>query len=620
MFFFYFAEPEKQFMSIKKTGKKQTKRGGRAGMFKLLKPYKRMIVLLVLFALIGNAANLVIPRIIAQGIDAYSEGNYVLKTILTEFLVAAAVIFIFSVMQTVVQTYASEKVGFDLRKKLSDKISKQSYAFIQEANPSKLLTNLTSDMDSVKMFISLGVSSIVSSVFMIIGTSVFLIIINWKLAIPVLLLIPSVGISFFYVLKKVRVLFLRSREVVDWLNRVINESILGSAIIRVINSQQTEYRKFLNASAEARDLGISIVTLFATLIPLITFFGNLATLTILVLGGHLVISGHLSLGDFAAFNSYVAILIFPIIVIGFISNLIAQASASYERIEGVLNAEETADTGTYNKPLKGDIELKNVSVVYDDKPALRNVSFQIKSRSRTAVIGPTAAGKTQLLYLLTGLIKPNSGEVFFDGVRLNEYNKEKFHNQIGIVFQDSVMFNMSLLENISFSETVTDESLKKAIETAGLSDFVDTLPKRLDTIVSERGTSLSGGQKQRIMLARALALNPKILLLDDFTARVDQQTEQKILKNVRLNYPDLTLVSVTQKISPVKDFDQIILLMEGEVVASGKHETLRSTSPEYVQIYESQKSTSHYEMSSGPEPEQIISVRGKQASDTSKNN
>ena len=583
-------------MAKSKTESKNKKSGGRMGMLLLLKPYKKMIFLLILFALVGNAANLVIPRIIAHGIDSYTADNYVLKTILIEFLIAVGTIFLFTVLQTVVQTYASEKVGFDLRKKLSDKISQQSYAFIQEANPSKLLTNLTSDMDSVKMFVSTGVASIVSSVFMIIGTSVFLLIINWKLAIFVLFLIPSVGVTFFFILKKVRVLFVRSREVIDWLNRVINESILGAAIIRVINSQQVEYRKFLNASAEARDLGISIVTLFATLIPLITFFGNLATLAILVMGGHFVISEQLSLGDFAAFNSYVTILIFPIIVIGFISNLIAQASASYQRIESVLNQEDTADTGTIEKELEGDVELRNVSVFYDDKPALKNVSFCIEKGSRTAIIGPTAAGKTQLLYLLTGLIRPDKGEVLMDRININDFKKEIFHHKIGIVFQDSVMFNMTLRENIAFSETVTDESLQKAIETAELKEFVSTLPKHLDTMVSERGTSLSGGQKQRIMLARALALDPKILLLDDFTARVDQQTEQKILRNVRENYPDLTLISVTQKISPVKDFDQIILLMEGEVVASGKHDALRSSSPEYVQIYESQKSTSHYEL------------------------
>jgi ATP-binding cassette subfamily B protein len=573
-------------------------RKGKNGIFALLKPYRAMIALLVLFSLIGNTANLIVPRIIAKGIDTYAEGSFSYKIILMQFLTATTVIFLFSIFQTVVQTLTSERVGFKLRESLSQKISGQSFTFIQEMNPSKLLTNLTADVDSIKSFVSLGVSSIVSSVVMIIGTVILLLIIDWELALPVLMIIPSVAITFFIISKKIRVLFLRGREVIDWLNRVINESILGSAIIRVINSQQPEYVKFLKASGESRDIGISIVNLFATLVPLIIFFANLATLTILALGGHFVIAGKLSLGDFAAFNSYVTILVFPIIMIGFMSNVFAQASASFQRIESVLNTPESAEEGTVETELTGKTELKNVSVFYDEKPVLKDISFSIEPGSRTAIIGPTAAGKTQLLYLLTGLIKPAEGTVEFDGIQPGDYKKETFYKNVGIVFQDSVMFNMSLRENVSFSPTVTAESLQKAIQTAGLDEFVDTLPDKLETIVSERGTSLSGGQKQRIMLARALAVNPKILLLDDFTARVDQLTEQKILKRLKENYPEITLISVTQKINPVKDFDKIILLMEGELIAAGKHEQLHATYPEYVQIYESQQSTSHYELQS----------------------
>jgi ATP-binding cassette, subfamily B, bacterial len=572
--------------------------GKKSGLFVLLKPYTSMIVLLVVFALLGNGANLVIPKIISYGIDSFTSGQYVLKNVVLAFLFASTAIFLFSYLQAIVQTYASERVAFDLRKKLSDKISRQSFSFIREANPSKLLTNLTSDMDSVKMFVAQAVASIVSSVFMIIGTCVLLLTINWKLAVPIITMIPLIGISFWFVLRKVRVLFKRSREIIDWLNQVITESILGAAIIRVINSQQLEYEKFLKANTEAKNVGISILTLFATLIPVITFVANLATLTILALGGHFVINGSLTLGDFAAFNSYVSILIFPIIVIGFMSNAIARASASYERIEKVLRKPETIGKGTDTTPLQGNIEVKNVTVLYDDKPVLKNVSFSVKAGSRTAIIGPTAAGKSQLLYLLTGLIRPDEGTVLFEGINSENFQKEIFHRQIGFVFQDSVLFNLSLRENIAFSNTVTDESLAKAIETAELKGFVESLPKKLDTLVSERGTSLSGGQKQRIMLARALALHPKILLLDDFTARVDPQTEQKILHNVMNNYPGLTLISVTQKISPVKHFDQIIMLMEGEVIETGPHETLLAKCPEYIQIYNSQQSTSHYELQS----------------------
>ena len=581
-----------------KVGKQETKQQDRINqqLFKLLKPYRLLVVLLILFALLGNAANLVIPAIISRGIDTYVSGDYVVGNILREFLLAIVIIFVFSYLQMIVQTYASERVGFDLRKQLSEKISRQSYSFIQKSNPSRLLTNLTSDIDSVKLFVSQAVTSIVSSAFMIVGTSVLLLIINWRLAVPVIFMIPIIGLSFSFVLKKAKVLFRKSREVVDWLNKVINESILGAAVIRVLNSQTIEYRKFLAASSEARDLGISIVTLFATLIPLITLIANMATLTILSLGGYLVISGDLSLGDFAAFNSYVALLIFPIIVIGFMSNVIARATASYERIDKVMKAPETENTGSLVRPLQGNIRFSNIVVKYNETTVLKHVSFKIDAGTRTAIIGPTAAGKSQLLYLLTSLVKPDEGEVEFDGVNIEQYDKEKFFNQVGFVFQDSVLFNMSLRENIAFSDTVTDASLQKAIDTAGLSEYIQTLPKKLDTMVSERGTSLSGGQKQRIMLARALALNPKILLLDDFTSRVDQHTEQKIQQNVLKNYPDITLISVTQKIEPVKDFDQIVLLMEGEMIAAGTHKSLRSSCPEYVQIYESQKSKSHYEL------------------------
>jgi ATP-binding cassette subfamily B protein len=431
-----------------------------------------------------------------------------------------------------------------------------------------------------------------------VGASILLLTINWKLALCVIAIIPIIGGTFFYVLKKVRALFMKSREVIDWLNKVINESILGSALIRVINSQQLEFDKFLQANTKAKDFGLSILRLFAGLIPVITFSANIAMLSILALGGHFVINGTMSLGDFAAFNSYLAQLIFPILVIGFMSNIIAAATASFQRINTVLNASDNTEKGVLKETLQGNIQLTDVSVSYGQKPALKAISMDIKAGSKIAVIGPTAAGKTQLLYLLTGLITPKSGTILFDGKSIETYNSESFHSQVGFVFQDSIIFNMSIRENIAFSDTVTDESLQKAIDTAELREFIESLPEKLSTIVSERGSSLSGGQKQRIMLARALAINPRVLLLDDFTARVDANTENKILANVQKNYPGLTLLSVTQKIASVEHYDQIILLMQGEIIASGKHDDLMKTSPEYVQIFNSQQSTSNYELQS----------------------
>ena len=449
------------------------------------------------------------------------------------------------------------------------------------------------------MFVSQAVVSIASSLFIIVGASILLLSINWKLGLCVMAIVPIIGTAFYLVLKKVRALFIKSREVIDRLNKVISESILGAALIRVVNSQQLEYNKFLEANTQAKSLGLSILKLFAGLIPVIVFTANMAGLTILILGGHFVITGSMSLGSFAAFNSYLAMLIFPILVIGFMSNIMAQATASYQRIStGTAYHPMLPDTGQFPAQLPAKLQLNDVGLLYGQKPALKNINLQIQPGSRIAVIGPTAAGKTQLLYLLTGLIKPSSGQITFDGHAIDDYNKESFYSQVGFVFQDSIVFNMSIRENIAFSDTVTDESLQKAIETAELKDLIDRMPQGLNTIVSERGSSLSGGQKQRIMLARALAINPKILLLDDFTARVDQNTERKILQNVHDNYPGLTLISVTQKIAAIEQYDQIIVLMEGEVVATGKHEDLIKTNVDYIQIFNSQQSTSNYEVMS----------------------
>jgi ATP-binding cassette subfamily B protein len=538
----------------------------------------------------------VVPKLIAGAIDSYTAGHFSYRAVVIQFVITGLGVFVLTYAQNIAQTWASEKVARDMRTRLAAKISVQSFGWVEQITPARLLTNLTSDVDSVKMFVSQAFASIISSVFLIIGASILLLSINWKLALAVLGVVPFIGITFQLVLRKVRTLFRRAQEAVDWLNRVINESILGASLIRLLNTNQVEYQKFMQANAEARDIGLSILRLFASLIPAITLAVNIATVIILALGGHFVIAGSMSLGNFTAFNSYLAILIFPIILIGFMSNVIAQAGASYMRIGMVLNAPEPAAAGGMKADLRGDVAMEGVSLSYGQKPVLKNVSFEVKAGTKTAIIGPTAAGKTQLLYLLIGLLKPSSGTIRYDGQPVDDYDKESLHRQVGFVFQDSIIFNLTLRENIAFSTSAGEQDLAKSIATAELSDFIAGLPQGMETVVSERGTSLSGGQKQRVMLARALALNPRVLLLDDFTARVDTTTERTILGNVHRDYPGITLISVTQKIASVVDYDQIILLMEGEVLAVGTHKELMETSPEYVQLYDSQRSTSHYEV------------------------
>lgn len=563
----------------------------------LLKTYRGFIVILVGLAIGQSFLSLLVPKLISRALNAFVTGSYDQTMMIWEFSTLALGILLFGGALVYAQTRVGERVALDLRNQLAESVSKQSFLFVQEKTPAVLLTNFSSDIDAVKQFVAQAIPTLLSSLFIIAGAAGFLLSIHFRLGLAVLTIVPLIGVAMFTLFSRIRPLFAQSQKVIDRLNAVINESILGAALIRVLNAQALEYERFVKSNSDAKDTGMQILKMFAGLIPTITLIANSSTLIMVLLGGHYIINGSLNVGDFAAFMSYVVILIFPIFMLGFMSNMMARASASYTRVAEVLNAPEQKIGGELATHFAGRVEVKDVNLTYGSKAVLKDVSFNIQPGSKTAIIGPTAAGKTQLIYLLSGLTLPTSGTITYDDISIYSYNQAELRKYLGIVFQDSALFNLSLRNNISFGQDLNPADVQLAIETAELDDFIKSLPQGLETLVSERGTSLSGGQKQRVMLARALAQKPKILYLDDFTARVDVLTEKKILANIAKNYPDLTLVSVTQKVAAAESYDQIVLLMEGEILATGTHAELLTSSPEYAQIVDSQRSTHAYELS-----------------------
>ncbi|MBL8015438.1 MAG: ABC transporter ATP-binding protein [Candidatus Doudnabacteria bacterium] len=557
-----------------------------------LKNYKALIFGVIFLSLIVNLLTLILPRINARVIDSLQNLTYNKDEALMLFGVVTTAILLFTMVQNVLSSITSEKIAAELRRQLIEKISRQSFTYVNQVTASKLLTNLTADVDAVKQFINQRIVFAFAAVVQLIGSIILLLSINWRLAIPVLLTIPILGVSFGVIFSKIEKYFVQGQEVIDKLNRVINESIVGSALVRVLNARRFETDKFLVANEEARGVGTKIVNGFAAIIPIINVVVNVSFLIVMGYGGIQVIDGTLSAGDFSAFFSYIFIFIFPIVMLGFLASGIGRAFATYTRLKEVIDSEEPKEGGNLKKEIEGSIELRKVTLDLENKRILGDINFTVKPKSRVGIIGPTAAGKTQIFYLITGLIQPNEGEILVDGKPINDYDRDNLYSQMGMVFQDSIIFNTTLRENIAFrNEEMSDETIWKAIETAELKDFVDTLPEGLDTKISERGSSLSGGQKQRLTLARALALNPKILLLDDFTARVDINTERKIFANLKQNYPEITVVAITQKIKSIEEFDDIVLVMEGELIATGKHEELLKSSLEYQQIYNSQQRT-----------------------------
>lgn len=558
----------------------------------LAKPYLGFIILIFFLSLAGNGLNLAVPKIIASNLDSFSKSGFNLQSVLIILSIITVLIFIFSGIQSLVQTYLSERIGRDLRNRLITKISHQPFSFINEITPEKLLTNLTGDIDNLKQVIALGLVQVFSSIILIFGSAALLISVNVRLAIIVLTIIPLIIVLFVFVFSKIRHFFKKAQAIIDKLNKTINESIVASSLIRILNSQYVETQKFIEVNNQSKEIGLSILNLFASLLPIIGIIANFALVVVVLIGGRSIVSGTFTIGDLTAFLSYISMLIFPIIIIGFISNVMARAMASFERISAVLYAPTKKHKGKLEKELQGKVTFKNVSLNYGNKQILKNISFEIPAGSRTAILGPTAAGKTQIFYLLAGLLKNSSGKILIDDLAQSKYTAKTLADQIGLVFQDSSIFNTSIRENINFKNVNNEGIFQKAIHTAELDDFIASLPDGLETKVSERGASLSGGQKQRITLARALVVNPKILLLDDFTARVDRETEKRIFQNLKKNYSQLTQILITQQISSIKDFDQIILVMEGELLAVGTHEELLKKSPEYLQIYNSQISIS----------------------------
>jgi ATP-binding cassette subfamily B protein len=564
---------------------------GNKGIFKEIKPYLGLLGLLLLVALINNGLNLWLPKITSGAIDSFSGKNFEISKIVYEMAGVSVIIFIFAVGQSFLQTFLAETVAKNMRERLVNKISEQDFGFVNKMTPEKLLTIMTSDVDNIKQAMTMGLVQIFSSAVLVVGSAVMLLRINVKLGLMVLAIVPIVGLVFFNLFGHIRSFFKRAQAVLDRLNKVIKESIVAAGLVRIINSQNKEIEKFNDQNNQARDLGLSIMKLFSGLIPTIGLLANSTVILILLVGGKLILAGEFTVGDLTAFNTYVSMLIFPMIMLGFISNMIARAMTSYQRIEEVLNFEGKDDFGDVDKEIKGKVEFKNVSLSFGQKQVLKEVSFEIKPGSKTAILGPTAAGKTQIFYLMSGLMNPNSGEILIDDVPVKKYCQKCLSGQLGLVFQDSSLFNLTIKENINFQNKEDEINLKKAIETAALDDFIKTLPEGLETKITERGSNLSGGQKQRLTLARALAVNPKILLLDDFTARVDRSTEKDIFARLKKNYGDITQVLITQQIASVEDFDQIILIMDGEVLAKGTHKELLKNSPEYQQLYSLQMST-----------------------------
>jgi ATP-binding cassette subfamily B protein len=565
---------------------------------KSLGAYRWLSLGAVASLLLLTVANAATPQLFRWGID---EGiaKKDLQVVLYgagAMVIAAIARGLFNFGQSFWAEAASQGVAYDLRNKIFSKIQNLSFSYHDQSQTSQLLTRVTSDIEQVRTFLGTSLVQVVSSIVTLVAIAIVLLIMNWQLAIITLTVVPAAGWLLARFFTQNGDLFRQVQEQLSDLNAVLQENLVGIRVVKAFVREKTEAQRYTDLNHVLVRTNMKTIRAIRNTFPLIFLLSNLVTLVVFGYGGSEVINGQFSIGELVAFNSYLLLILQPVLLLGFAAPAIAQAAASAERIYEVVDAEiEIRDrpNATPFTSCSGRITFEHVSFRYPGATteALKAVSFETKPKELIAVLGMTASGKSTIMNLIPRFYDVTAGSVRIDGRDVRDFTLASLRSQIGIVFQETTLFSGTLRENIAYAKA--NASLEEVIavaKTAQMHDFIMGLPEGYETVVGERGVGLSGGQKQRIAIARTLLTNYSILILDDSTSAVDAQTAAQIQAALDdlMQQKACTTFVVAQRISTVQNADRILLIDKGRLVAQGNHEQLMQTSPLYGAILESQ--------------------------------
>jgi ATP-binding cassette subfamily B protein len=612
---------------------------------KYLWSYEGQAALPYVFLLVATLSQLMVPRMVRNIIDAVTEG-VIAKTLLErlptipaafvsqtlpqilDFLKlpatwdvqqltahlgaqqngapaaiwrAGIAIVIFAVLRgffAFLQTYWGERnsqsIAFDMRNDLYAKIQRLSFSYHDRTQTGQLMIRATDDVEKVRMFIGQGLLQLVGSLVLLSGTLILLFSTNVKLAVVTLWILP-VALTLFMIFGKVtQPLFTSVQQKLSRLNTILQENLAGIKVIKAFTREKSEQVKFNHSADDLMKQQITIARLFTLLFPLTFLIANLGQATTLYAGGQQIIRGTLTLGEWQEFSLYLMYLFFPVAMFGMIITQYGQAMASAARIFEILDVKSDVSDQPNAAPLplvQGNVQFENVTFRYfgSGEPVLKNVTFEARRGEMIALLGATGSGKTTIINLLPRFYDPSEGDIAIDGHDLRQVTLDSLRSQIGIVLQETTLFSGTIRENIAFGRPNAPlDEIIAAAKAAAAHDFIMEFPAGYETPVGERGQTLSGGQKQRIAIARALLLDPRILILDDSTSSVDFTTEVQIRAALDRLMKGRTSFVIAQRISTVMNADQILVLDKGQIVARGKHAELMEDSEIYAEIYTSQ--------------------------------
>ena len=550
----------------------------------------------LLSLLLVNAANLISPkllqRLIDDGITALNM-NVVWGVVAALFGVAL-VRGLFNFLQGYLGEIASQGVAYELRNGIFEKLQNLSFSYHDHSHTGKLMTRMTSDVELVRMFLGRGLVMLVSSIILLVGTLVMLFITDWKLTLLVMLIIPAIGGVFMIFVKKIMPMSKVVQQKLGTLNTILQENLSGMRIVKAFAREGFEIERYSTANVDYLDANISMVKLFTSFFPLVFYLGNIGMVIVVGMGGLFVINGTLTIGELVAFTGYLIYLLMPIFMMGMIGAMLSRAEASAQRLFEVLDAEsdvtDAPDAVTLPN-VQGRIEFSDVRFRYigAESDVVSDLSFVADPGQTIAILGQTGAGKSSIITLIPRFYDVAEGAVLIDGQDVRKETLDSLRQQIGIVLQETTLFSGTIRENIAYGRPEASlEEVTAVAKAAQAHDFILEQPDSYDTIVGERGVGLSGGQKQRIAIARALLLDPRILIMDDSTSSVDAETEYKIQQALEELQKGRTTFVIAQRISTVRSADKILVLVKGKLAAEGTHEELQRTSELYMEIIETQ--------------------------------
>jgi ATP-binding cassette subfamily B multidrug efflux pump len=506
----------------------------------------------------------------------------------------AAVRGLFSFLQIYLAEKNSQSVAYDFRNDLFAKIQRLSFSYHDRNQTGQLMIRATDDVEKVRLFIGQGLLLAVGALILLVGTLIILFTTNFRLTLIVLPILPLALILFLIFGAISQPLFMKVQIKLSALNTILQENLAGIRVIKAFNREKSEQAKFEKSANILMDQNITVSRVFSFLFPVVFLVANLGQAAVLYFGGRQIIGGTLTVGQWQEFSLYLVYIFLPLAQLGLIITQMSQASASATRIFDILDAKSDVEDDPDAQPLReiqGKVEFEDVSFSYFNSgdPVLSHINIKAEPGQTIAMLGATGSGKTTIINLLPRFYDPTGGKILIDGQDIKKVTLESLRSQIGIVLQETTLFTGTIRDNIAFGRSdASQEDIIAAAKAAAAHDFILTFPEGYETMVGERGTTLSGGQKQRIAIARALLLDPRILILDDSTSSVDLETEYQIQKALDLLMEGRTSFVIAQRISTVLNADQILVLDKGSIVASGMHEELLETSEIYADIYNTQ--------------------------------